>query len=472
MLSLWRRCSPRERRNFVGLTAFLVLAVLLGGGSRGDVASLPFVYGAAVPMVGAGLLQFGRADWARVRTPLLLLGALAGVMAVQLLPLPPSWWRALAGRGQFAAGLDVVGLGDVWRPASLTPDLTLYSLVALLVPLGVLLVGTMAGRMLPATVPVLLGLCALAALVGLLQAAGSLPSFYRVTNRGAAVGLFANRNHQAALLVCAFPLLAAWAAWPYADPAARNVRRWIGLCAGAALVPLLMVTGSRGGILFGAAAIVAALAVSWSGGKVRRSGERRRQLAGRSALLIAGVIMVVVLPAVVMLFLARDLAVQRLLGGSDGELRAQFLPVFFRMIGDFGPWGSGFGSFDAIFRGYEPHAALSPTYLNHAHNDAIELAIEGGVGALLAAAGFVAWVARRTVAAWRGRDGDRAGGESLLLARSGSVLFGVLLPWSLVDYPLRVPSLAAIAALACLYLADMAMTAASEPGLGRRAPIG
>lgn len=463
MLTLWRRCTPRERRNFVGLAAFLVIAVLLGGGSRGDVASLPLVYAAAVLLVGAGILQLERADWSRIRTPLILLGGLAAVIVLQLLPLPPGLWRALAGREAFASGLDAVGLATVWRPASLTPDLTLYSLIALLVPLAVLVTGAMAGRMLPALVPVLLALCALTAMVGLLQVAGSLPSFYRVTNPGAAVGLFANRNHQAVLLVCAYPLLAAWMTWPHADPATRAVRRWIGLCAGAALLPLLLVTGSRGGLLFGAVAIVASLGVLWSGEPGRaRSRERR------SPLVLAGIAAIAIVPVALTLFLARGEAVQRLMGGAEGELRAQFIELYLRIIGSFFPWGSGFGSFDAVFRGFEPHAALSQTYLNHAHNEAAELLIEGGIGAALVMVAFVAWVARRTVVAWRRR---RLGGGALL-ARSGSVIVGVLTLWSLVDYPLRVPSLAALTAVGCLFLIGRAERDVPAPALGTRASIG
>ena len=461
MPSLWRHCSPRERRNFIALAVFVALAILLGGGSRGDVASLPIVYAGAVLMIGAAILQLEGHDWRRVRTPLSLLGGLALLMIIQLLPLPPSMWRALAGRESFAAGLDMVGLAQTWRPASLTPDLTLYALIAVLVPAAVLLVGVMAGRLLPAMVPVLLGLCALSALVGLLQAVGSLSSFYRITNQGAAVGLFANRNHQAALLVCAFPLTAVWATWPDADPATRSVRGWIGLCAGAILVPMLMVTGSRGGVLFGAVSVLASLVLLWTG-----ADRRTRRSARRSPVAVAALVATVLLPMIVTFLFARDLAVQRLLAGAEGELRSQFLPVYLNIIDAFFPWGSGFGSFDAVFRGYEPHAALSQTYLNHAHNEVAELLIEGGAGAALLAAGFVAWAARRSWVAWR-----RPRGSGALLGRAGSVIVGVLILWSLVDYPLRTPSLSAVTAVACLFLIARADGRSPEPGLGRRPAI-
>ncbi len=457
MLTLWRQCSLRERGNFIGLLSILTLAVLFGGGSRANVTSSPIVYVAAVLVTAAAIVQFDRRDWARVRVPLLLLCGLGALMTLQLIPLPPWFWRALAGREPFAVGLEMAGLADKWRPMSLTPDLTLYGLIALIVPVAVLMIGVTAGRMLPVMVPVLLGACALTALVGVLQVTGSLPSFYRVSNPGAAAGLFANRNHQAALLVCAYPLIAFWAIRPDANPATRKVRSSIGLSAAAVLTPLLLITGSRGGLLFGTLTIMGCLALLWSA----RDPHVRRS-ARRSPLPISALAAALLVPVIVTIFFARDLAVQRFLAGAEGELRSQFFPIFIRMIATYLPWGSGFGSFDAVFRGVEPHHVLRQTYLNHAHNEPAELLIEGGVGGGLLMVAFVVWLGCRTLAAWR-----RSQSPDALLARVGSLMLGVLVLWSLVDYPLRTPSLAAVATVACLFLIGRADGAGGRAALAR-----
>src|SRR3546814_18783044 len=52
---------------------------------------------------------------------------------------------------------------------------------------------------------------------------------YEITNNGSAVGLFANRNHQAALLACLFPMLAVYASIDH--PSAERMRLKFALCA-------------------------------------------------------------------------------------------------------------------------------------------------------------------------------------------------------------------------------------------------
>ncbi|WP_374944506.1 O-antigen ligase family protein [Sphingomonas sp.] len=442
------------------MSVLITIAVLFGGGSRADVASLPLVYAAAVIALAAAVAQVDRGALRSVRVPLALLAAFALVIAVQLIPLPPGVWRGLAGRASYARDLDLVGLGGTWRPLSLTPDLTLYALVALTPAFAVLMLAPLAGRLLGSLVPVLLILCALSATIAVLQVAGTTGSFYRITNQGAAVGLFANRNHQAALLVCALPLLAAWASAPDADPRHARVRLWLAGCAGATTLPLLLVTGSRGGLVFGVTAALASLAI------VLRTQPRRRSNEGssrRRLLLIGGAAaLVVVLPIVAVLASSRGEALSRLVAGGD-ELRVANIGLYLRMTGDFFPWGSGFGAFDAVFRSYEPFAVLTQTYLNHAHDEPMELAIEAGLGGIVLTLAFAGWYVVRATAAWRS---SRPAPTML----AGAVVLGVLLGWSVADYPLRTPSLLAVAAAACALLTER-RRGRPATRLGNPAPI-
>ena len=44
------------------------------------------------------------------------------------------------------------------------------------------------------------------------------------------------------------------------------------------------------------------------------------------------------------------------------------------------PFGSGVGTFVSVYPGFEPaHDAISNVYANHAHNDLLEVWLEGGV---------------------------------------------------------------------------------------------
>jgi O-antigen ligase len=117
----------------------------------------------------------------------------------------------------------------------------------------------------------------------------------------------------------------------------------------------------------------------------------------------------------------------------------------------FAPWGGGFGTFDPLFRMREPFDNLSPTYINHAHNDLLEIYIEGGIVALVLVLAFVAWVTLRSVLAWRPTPESVT--EEHLVARCGSVLVLMALVASLADYPLRTPAHEAVAAVAVAMLA-------------------
>lgn len=454
MLTAWREADGRARINLAVFALYLIVTALVGGASRADVLSQPVAYGAAVVMIGLALPQLTREHWGRLRVPVLLLAALAMVIAAQLVPLPPLLSRSLAGEATYARAFAVLGDPRSWQPVSLTPDLTLYSLIALLPPLAGLLGAAVAGRALPAVAPVVLTICAASALVGLLQVSGSVPAFYQVANLGSAIGLFANRNHAAALLVMAFPLLACWAIWPHSDPTRQSARQWIALCAAAILMPMLLITGSRAGLVFGVAA--AALSFAISRPYVDRGSGRGR--AGRPGIAVAIGALAVLVPVAVLMLFARDQALQRLLGGVDGEQRLTFVPVYLRMIADFFPWGSGFGSFDAVFRHYEPVASLWSNYLNHAHDDPVEMLIEGGLGAALVMAGYAGWLVVRAGLAWRG---VRSG--ATLLAQAAAIMLVVLTLWSWVDYPLRTPTLSALAGL-CAFL----LTASSDKRMATR----
>jgi hypothetical protein len=129
-----------DKPRYIVLVVFLLLCTLGGGASRGDVLSLLYLRAAAVVALALFAVLPGRWDFATVRTPLLLLGALALLIIVQMVPLPPFLWTALPGHGRFVAIADLVGKAQPWRTISLSPDRTLNSLLALL-PALVVLVG-------------------------------------------------------------------------------------------------------------------------------------------------------------------------------------------------------------------------------------------------------------------------------------------------------------------------------------------
>jgi len=113
-------------------------------------------------------------------------------------------------------------------------------------------------------------------------------------------------------------------------------------------------------------------------------------------------------------------------------------------IGDNLVSGSGAGSFPRVYRQYEDQAAVTTTFVNHAHNDYLEIALEVGLPGLLLLAALFLWWGSRAVPIWRSASTDR-------YAVAASIVTAAILVHSIVDYPLRTAALSSIFA-ACLAL--------------------
>jgi O-antigen ligase len=85
-------------------------------------------------------------------------------------------------------------------------------------------------------------------------------------------------------------------------------------------------------------------------------------------------------------------------------------------------------------------------YVNHAHNDYLEVALETGLPGILLLLAFLAWFALAALTAWRS---SAEGGN---LARAATLVILVVLLHSLVDYPIRTAAVAAVFAASCALL--------------------
>src|SRR5690606_26754911 len=141
------------------------------------------------------------------------------------------------------------------------------------------------------------------------------------------------------------------------------------------------------------------------------------------------------------------------------DQRLAFLPVYISMARDFFPFGSGFGSFEAVFRAYEPADALSVRYMNQAHNDLLQLAIEGGILALALLLCGLLWIGWSILRLWRFPEGS--GRRPAIYLGSSIALW---LAASLVDYPLRPPLAAMVFAVLTAQLSFLSTRARSRSG--------
>jgi len=426
---------------------WLTAIFMMGGSARGDISSLLVLRPAAILTCTALLATARREQLATTRTSLLFAGAAIGLVALHLIPLPPSFWQALPERELIARIDRAVGLGALWRPISIAPGQTWNALYALAVPLSVILfMGRLqAPRWHDLVVPILL-LGLLCMILGILQTtsvSSDSPLYpYRVSNFGSPIGLFANRNHTGAFMASMLPLLAVFGTYRGDGDRTHRVRAWIAGLAVPIVLLFLLLLGSRAGLLLGLTGL-SSMPFIYEGLPSRARAKKR--LLGRRAAAIAAAILAAGVVIALGLAASRAESLERLLGVDDGANYriTTFLPIL-RLAGEYLPLGSGIGTFVEAWHRYEPYARLEPRYLNHAHNDLLELALTGGLPALVLVIAFAVVISRTGWEVLRSPAG-RPNEKALKKAAIATLCLFALA--SIVDYPLRTPALSALAAL-------------------------
>jgi O-antigen ligase len=130
------------------------------------------------------------------------------------------------------------------------------------------------------------------------------------------------------------------------------------------------------------------------------------------------------------------------------------------------PVGAGLGAFVPVYASFEQPSDLLPgAYVNHAHDDLLELWLETGVVGPLLLCVFLYWLVRRAARAW-GPSESGAAAIDQSLRRAAILLIALLFCHSLVDYPLRTGAMMAMLAFACALLIDPAPLAPAVQPLG------
>jgi hypothetical protein len=446
--------SSSRPRIYIPIVALLLTALFVGGASRLDeitplaVTLVAFGCGAFLIWdVPAGFLKIDRgAAW--------LIGAMLLLPLLQLIPLPFALWSLLPGRGYPVAVYTAIGERP-WQPISLTPERTMLSLLGL-VPGIVAFVGV---SQLDATsrqrlTIILLFAALLAAIFGSLQmAAGSDTGlrFYAITDTSSAVGFFANPNHLAALVSLAAILPFLWLADKFPQRGQIPHAQILAATMAVALLGIGMVLAQAraGAVMFPIAVIV---------GFTLLPADRLSIPRGRMKLIIPALIVAVILLGVAASYLA---PFQQLLDTDESDGRLTDVPRFLAIAAQYFPFGSGLGSFDPVYRMFETPDTLTLNYLNQAHNEPMQVAIETGAAGIALIVAFLAWWSTKVRDMWS--EGFAAKTLDTRIRRTGSVITLLLLVHSLVDYPLRTPALAVVFGMACA----MMMSAPGTSGARR-----
>lgn len=328
--------------------------------------------------------------------------ALAGVILLQLIPLPEALRRLLSPHQ--AAYFDRVSLvppaTGTWLPLTLYPGAWIYGAGASLAGLATFVWArdSLQSRGVRRVMRAIGWMALVASAYALVQPAlfpdGRIYGFWKPYWGTRGGGPMVSRNHFAAWIVLAWPLtvgyLVAHARTHWQD---RRVSRaavilgdtramWLVLSA-ALMLGALLVTQSRAGLIGLAVAAFVLVAEVW-----RRTGTAGR--VGMAAFL--GLVALTV-----SLWASPDAVLYRFgnaWSGADGgrpEIWAQTMTI----VRDFPLSGIGLGTFDLVMPAYQTSAFTS--LINHAHNQYLHLLAEGGVllavplvGALVTFAG-TAW---------------------------------------------------------------------------------
>ena len=429
----------------------LVVDLVFGGATQPDAVSSAVARLISLPLLAVALwrlptLRLGVGGWIAIA----ILAAIIAVPVIQSIPLPPDVWSGLPGRRSILLDYAAAGLKPPWLPISLTPYETEDVLLWLVPPCAIFFAALgLRGRARLAVAACVPAIAAVAVVLGMLQVLGGEQSplrFYAYTNLDSAVGFFANRNHEAALLVAGAALAPVWIA--------IGAEGWLDARAGALIAVVLEivlvvgigVTHSRAGVLIGLPVLAIAALITL------RFGEGR--IARRAS---GGVLAAAVIGALLVGVFARDALIERFHAPLGEEARVKTMPAVRQAAREVFPVGSGLGSFDPIYRAHEPLEAVTSYYFNHAHNDALELMVETGVSGLAILAAFVVWWIWLSVRVVVSRSSRGS------LGALASLVIGGLLVHSLADYPLRTTALASVFALACGLLASEAATKRLTP---------
>jgi O-antigen ligase len=425
----------RQLRELI-VPAYLFLCIVFGGSAQAIWGNLILQLCALALIAWAVMQPLREARFAPHRAPLILLLAALLLIFAQLIPLPPDIWVRLPGRQIVARGFVLLGEPKPWLPLSLTPAETLSVGLSLLPPIAVVAAMTRldACRTTWALASIVLATL-LSIVLGYVQVSSGSSAWYLydITNVGSAVGFFANRNHMGTLLVVAIPCIAALSSISATDDIRRSLPVRV---AGLSSVLLVLLGIAMNGSL---AAVLLALPVAIASSLLFASTRRFRT---------TGLVVAACAVAAAVAVIANSPVEAKLTGKETSSItsRQDIWATSMKAAVAAFPVGTGFGSFEQVYRLYEDPSAVSGKYVNHAHNDIIELLVEGGAPAILLLGACLLWWGRRAFQVWRQTDRQ--------VAKAATIASAAILVHSLVDYPLRTPAVAAIFGLSIAVMAE------------------
>ena len=421
-------------RSWAG-TGYLVLVLLLGGASAAALGPNALLGLAGAVLVGLSLwstpLSTGVSTGLR---PFMI--ALAGLAALQFLPLPPAIWTMLPGRDEVAKGYALAAMPLPWLNLSLDPWASLQSFAWWIPALALFASARMNDAVLSRQIIRVVAIVAYCSVgLAVVQVFGGSGYFYAITNRGNGVGLFANSNHFGSFMLIALALVGGQ--WIHDRPIVHRLNP--AMAKGSMLLVRLMPFAV--GVFLSNSLACAILFTPVAAGVLLLFRPQIRiywpAVALGLPILVAGMLWLLASG-----WISNDLMAK---SGTTGISRGEFLQNGIAMAKSFAVLGSGLGTFREIYPWFESPDFVGTTFVNHAHNDLLELVIETGLLGIGLLALFLRWYVGKLRKLW---TTDRAGNP---VAAAASIAIGAVLVHSLADYPMRTAAISGLVAI-CLVL--------------------
>lgn len=425
---------------FIVAGIFIIVGGLLGGGgSRFPMQEMVVQLAAVIALFfsfrGKKGTSLSHRDIRQAKWVVCFLIAIAVFIVVQLIPLPPVLWQAIPGREMLAEASILLGEPAAWRPISIDPDLTIVSSLALVVPIAsFFIVKSLNTAQQSLLLWLVVSVVFVNLIVGGMQAFSGGNDFYLydTAHKGLPIGLFGNRNHMGIMLLLGMILSVPLICHRFEQLDFNKVATMTFFILTFAFG--IVATNSRSVAVL-ATLTISLIAILSVPVKQKRSGY------------IAVAVIVGGLSTLVTVMSANGKfgVVSGLAGRFDqvGDHRYEFWPTALTTLSHYFPFGSGLGTFDTAFRTQEKLEVLGTHYVNHAHNEYLEVGIEMGVLGIFLLLCSVFWLLKYTIQLiFR----YRAEGASSLPSFAGYGLICLALH-SLVDYPLRSLSIAMISGI-------------------------
>lgn len=354
-----------------------------------------------------------------------------------LIPLPLSVWQQLPGRALYVESLEILqaaGVTTHYLTLSVIPSRTLTSLLGLLPVIAIFIATLQLPKLyIIRLVYIFLAVATFQASLGLIQyGSGAEWAFWwQITDSNNAVGTYPNRDHFSALMELAIPIALGLTAYNFRNKKhdkEHREQRVNQTLVFFTISLVLILAGIFARSRTGVALVMLALLLS--------SVIFARHIGGKRALGFGAAITVIALGIATNIGLIPVL--NRFAVDPLEDLRWEIFAQTWEATKQFFPWGSGPGTFQSVFMAFQPLEVHN--FVNHAHNDYLELLLEIGIFGIALIMLFLMLYLKGWIQLYKRRNSSEAWGYFYFIQISAGISLLLLLLHGVTDFNFHTPA--------------------------------